>query len=217
METRGTTVDGIGTTTQLLLIRHGESTWNAEGRIGGQADPPLSELGRRQAAALGHRLSKLAALALYTSPATRTRETSEAIAEYHDLTPQIEPALLEVNLGSWQGLRESELSDDDKTRYRNWEFDPSTISPPGGESILAALERVSPALKRIFEDHRGGTVLVVTHSIIGRVALSHLLGTDVRLVPRLRVKKASITKLRLQNGIVILERLSDTGHLRSLY
>ncbi|HEY8685162.1 MAG TPA: histidine phosphatase family protein [Chloroflexota bacterium] len=203
-------------TTQLLLIRHGESTWNAESRIQGQADPPLSELGRRQAAALGRRLSDLASAALYTSPAVRARETSEAIAEPHGLIPRIEPALLEVHLGSWQGHRVSELSDEETAQFRAWERDPTALSPPGGETTSAALERVAPLLDRLLGNHAGDTVVIVTHSILGRVALSYLLGTGIQLVPRLRIKKASITKLRVQREMAILERLSDTSHLRSL-
>src|SRR5579859_5673048 len=134
-------------TTHLLLIRHGESTWNAEGRIQGQADPPLSELGRRQAAALGDRLSNLTPAALYTSPALRARETSEVIAASGNFTLQIEPALLEVHLGSWQGHLMTELSDEEMARFGAWERDPTALSPPGGETTSSALERIAPFLE----------------------------------------------------------------------
>jgi broad specificity phosphatase PhoE len=201
---------------QLLLIRHGESIWNAEGRIQGQADPPLSEVGRRQADALGRRLSHLALTSIYTSPAQRARETGTAIAAPHALIPEIKPALLELHLGSWQGRRLSDLSDEEAACCRAWEQDPTSASPPGGENIDGALDRISPTLDHILESHTDGTLAIVTHSIIGRVALSYLLGCGVRLVPRLRLKKASITKLRVQHGIAVLERLSDTSHLRSI-
>src|SRR5437588_2315277 len=119
--------------TQLLLIRHGESTWNAEERIQGQADPPLSELGQRQAGALGHRLSRLPLGALYTSPAERGRQTSTTIAAPHGLAPGVEPALLELHLGAWEGRRVSDLTNEEAACYRAWELDPTSGSPPGGE------------------------------------------------------------------------------------
>jgi len=202
--------------TQLFLIRHGESIWNAEGRIQGQPDPPLSELGQQQANALGHRLSNLALAALYTSPMARVRQTSAAIAAPHPITPAIEPAFLEVHLGSWEGQRASDFSDDETARYRAWEHDPTSVTPPGGETMTSALDRIAPALDRILEAHVDTTIAVVTHSIIGRVALSYLLGCGVVLVPRLRLKRASVTKLRVRQGIIVIERLSDTNHLRPL-
>lgn len=203
------------TGTQLLLIRHGESTWNAEGRIQGQADPPLSALGRRQAEAIAHRLAKLSIAALYTSSATRARATSAAIAAPHGLSPELEPALLELNLGAWQGCLLSDLPDEEARRFHAWEHDPATTPPPGGETLADAQERIAPVLERILETHTG-TIVVVTHSIAARIALSYLLDANLRLVPRLRVKKASVTKLRVEHGLTVLERLSDTSHLRSL-
>lgn len=200
----------------LILIRHGESTWNAEGRIQGQADPPLSELGRRQAAALGERLSNLTPATLFTSPALRARETSEVIAASGNFKLQIEPALHEVHLGSWQGRLLTELSDEEIARFGAWERDPTALSPPGGETTSSALERIVPFLERMLGRYEGGSVVIVTHSILGRVALSYLLGTDLQLVPRLRIKKGSLTKLSVQRGMAVLERLSDTSHLRSL-
>jgi broad specificity phosphatase PhoE len=202
--------------TQLLLLRHGESTWNAEGRIQGQADPPLSELGRRQASALGRRLSNLTLETVYTSAAERGRETSSAIAAPHAVTPAIEPALLELHLGSWQGRRMSDFTEEEALLYRAWERDPTSVTPPGGETITSALNRIAPVLDDILETHAGTSIVLVTHSIIGRVALSYLLGFGVELVPRLRLKKASVTKLRVQNGMTVMEQLSDTAHLRSL-
>jgi broad specificity phosphatase PhoE len=203
-------------TTQLLLVRHGESTWNSEGRIQGQADPPPSHTGELQAEALAQRLRRTALEAVVCSPALRAHHTARAIGNPHSIGPFDDARLLEVNLGTWQGRRVSDLSDEESAHYRAWEIDPISVSPPGGETLDSALARVAPAMECLLRDHAGGTIVVVTHSITGRVALSHLLGAGVTLAPRLLMKKGSITKLRLEHGHAVLERLSDTAHLRSL-
>lgn len=203
-------------TTQLLLIRHGASIWNAEGRIQGQADPPLSELGRRQADALGSRLQHTDLAAVYCSPAARAHDTAMSIAAPHGLVARKERGLLEVDLGVWQGGLVSALEGHAAVQYRDWERDPASLVPPKGESLEDALARVSATLQTIVDQHTGNTVVVVTHSIIGRVALSYLLGCHLGLVSRLHMKQASIAKVRIENGVAVLERLSDTKHLLSL-
>jgi probable phosphoglycerate mutase len=151
-----------------------------------------------------------------TSPSERGLETSAAVAAPHALTPEIEPAFLELHLGSWQGRLMSDFTDEEALHYRAWEQDPTSVTPPNGETMNSALNRIAPVLDKLLVTHAGTTVVIVSHSIIGRVALSYLLGFGVELVPLLRLKKASVTKLRVHNGMTIMERLSDTAHLRSL-
>lgn len=203
-------------TTQLLLVRHGESTWNAEGVVQGRSDPPLSPLGATQAQAIAQRLASTELAGLYCSPATRAYDTALAIDQPHGRKPQCEPDLVEVNLGSWQGEHVCDLMQDASARYRDWERDPTSIRPPGGETIAEVYGRVAPVFDLILATHPTGTVAVVTHSIVGRVAICRLLGASLDLMARLRLKKASITKLRIDHGMGVLERLGDTRHLSGL-
>jgi broad specificity phosphatase PhoE len=126
----------------------------------------------------------------------------------------VDARLLEINLGEWQGRRLAEMSGDDAALYRAWEIDPISAPLPSAETLSSALERVAPALERMLQERSGVSIAVVTHSIIGRVALSHLLGSGVTLVTRLRIKQGSVSKLRTEHGRMVLERLSDTAHLR---
>lgn len=196
--------------TRLIIVRHGESAWNVERRVQGQADPPLSEVGRQQARALAEAMRKPRLAALYCSPLHRARETAALVAAPHGLRPQVVDALREIDLGVWQGRTHSELSADPSETYRQWRSDPSTVRPPGGETLDEALDRVVPAVEAILSAHVGGSIALVTHSIVGRALLVDLLGAGLDLVPRLKLKQASATVLRLEDDGPVLERLSYT-------
>src|SRR5579872_929607 len=204
--------------TRLFLVRHAESIWNAERLVQGQADPPLSKPGIEQAARLAEALSPRPISAVYTSPLQRARLTAATIARPHGLRPRLEPALREISLGAWQGRpllargRHSplaghrsfaDLSSDEA-------IDDPAVQAPSGESLFAALNRVAPVLDEIVSSHREATIVLVTHSIIGRVALCHLLDAGLQLVPRLKLKVASISMVRIDGDGPVLERLGET-------
>jgi probable phosphoglycerate mutase len=88
------------------------------------------------------------------------------------------------------------------------------VRPPGGETLAEANARAAQAVATMTEQHRDATIVLVTHSILGRVLLCHWLGVDLIVVPRLKLKTASISVIRLDQHGAVLERLGDTGHLR---
>ena len=134
--------------TTLLLVRHGETDWNAEGRLQGHTDRPLSDYGRRQARRLAEELEGEELEAIYSSDLARAHETAEIVGERLGLPISLEPALREKDWGSWEGL--------DAVERDRVEF--------VGESTEAHQERMLRALRRIAELHPGnGRVLVVTH------------------------------------------------------
>jgi broad specificity phosphatase PhoE len=193
--------------TRLFLIRHAESTWSAAGLVQGQADPPLSTAGERQAVALAAALRSRPLAAVITSPLSRARQTAEAIAVPHGLSLHLEDALKEVSLGSRQGHLRAEMGGIDAALTGGGR-------EHGGESLEQALDRVAPAITAILTAYRDATLALVTHSLVGRVLLAHLLGTGLALVPHLKLKQASISLVRLEAHGAVLEGLSDTGHLR---
>jgi broad specificity phosphatase PhoE len=201
--------------TRLFLVRHCESLWNAERRVQGQADPPLSARGMQQASALAGTLRTRPLAAVYCSPLARACETAVQISTPHGLSPCVEDALRELNLGAWQGQTRAALRTD-TSFYRTWRTNPMSVRPPGGETLREALMRVGPAVESVVARHAGATVVLVIHSIVGRVLLCHLLGTGLELVPRLTLKNASISVVRLDDGRAVLERLGDISHLGAL-
>jgi broad specificity phosphatase PhoE len=134
--------------TSLLLVRHGETDWNADGRLQGQTDRPLSDYGRRQARQLAAELADDALDAIYSSDLARARETAEIVGERLGLPVVLDPELREKDWGTWEGLTAVER---DRVEFV-------------GESTEAHEERILGALRRISERHQGdGRVLVVTH------------------------------------------------------
>jgi broad specificity phosphatase PhoE len=134
--------------TTLLLVRHGETDWNAEGRLQGHTDRPLSDYGRRQARELAGELEDEELAAIYSSDLARARETAEIVGERLGLPVVLDPDLREKDWGTWEGLNAVER---DRVEFV-------------GESTEAHQERILQALRRISERHPSdGRVLVVTH------------------------------------------------------
>jgi broad specificity phosphatase PhoE len=133
--------------TTLLLVRHGETDWNAEGRLQGHTDRPLNEYGRRQAGELAEQLAEEAVDAIYASDLVRARETAEIVARRLGLEVEVDPDLREKNWGSWEGLTGDERV---------------TVEYVGA-STEDHRERVMRAVDRIVERHAGRRVVVVTH------------------------------------------------------
>jgi len=133
--------------TTLLLVRHGETDWNAEGRLQGHTDRPLNDHGRRQATALASELAHERLDALYASDLARARETADIVGERLGLPVVLDPDLRERDWGSWEGL-----TTDERARVELV-----------GESPEEHRGRMLRALRRIGEQHPLGQVLVVTH------------------------------------------------------
>jgi 2,3-bisphosphoglycerate-dependent phosphoglycerate mutase len=130
-----------------LLVRHGETDWNADGRLQGQTDRPLSDFGRQQARRLADELATEDFEAIYSSDLARARETAEIVGARVGLPVELDPDLREKDWGTWEGLTAAER---DRVEF-------------AGESTEAHQERILQALQRISERHPGGNVLVVTH------------------------------------------------------
>jgi broad specificity phosphatase PhoE len=133
--------------TTLILVRHGETDWNADGRLQGHTDRPLSDFGRRQARELAEELAGEQLEAVYASDLSRARETAEILGERLGLPVALDPDLREKDWGTWEGLSSVER---DRVEFV-------------GESTKEHAERMLRALRRIAERHPGGRVLVVTH------------------------------------------------------
>lgn len=151
--------------TRLILIRHGETDWNVEGRYQGQADPPLNDRGKAQARRLAEELEGIGLEVLYASPLRRALHTAQTIAERLDLPLHIEPRLMEIHLGRWQGLLWTEIAARYPDLFRRWQTEPWEVTPPGGESLAQVQARVYAAVDDILARHPGRCVGLVTHRL----------------------------------------------------
>jgi broad specificity phosphatase PhoE len=153
--------------TTLLLVRHGETDWNADGRLQGHTDRPLSDYGRRQARQLADELADEELEAIYASDLARARETAEVVGRQLGLPVVLDPDLREKDWGTWEGLTAVER---DRVEFV-------------GESTEAHQERILHALRRISERHPGdGRVLVVTHGGSMRRVQTEALGMAMPVV-----------------------------------
>lgn len=151
------------TETRILLIRHAQSAWNADGRWQGQADPALSELGRKQAQVLAESLGDTPLEALVASDLDRARETAEILGRVVGLAPVLDPRFRELDVGKWSGLRREEIEARDPELLARFEAGGPEVRPGGGESRLEIRQRVRAAAKELREAYAGQRIALVTH------------------------------------------------------
>ena len=200
---------------KILLARHGETPWNAEGRYQGQVDIPLSEVGIAQANALGERLKDLHIDRAVASPLSRATRTAQlALGEARAAQLGFDEGLLEIGHGEWEGLLASEIAALDPQRLRAWREAPDTVLMPGGESLQLVLDRAWPALERACDGlGADDTLLIVAHDAVNRVLLARILGLPLT---KLWTFRQAPTTLNLLEGpdVDSLEvvRLNDCAH-----
>ena len=152
--------------TRIILIRHGETVWNQQGRMQGQSDSPLSETGVRQSRQLAQRLKQIAFSALYSSDSGRAHQTARSVADVtgHDII--VEPRLRERHFGVFEGLTGTEIKFNYPDAYVRFKSRDPEYVVPGGESALKFRARVLGCLSEIAERHAGDMVVVVTHGLV---------------------------------------------------
>jgi broad specificity phosphatase PhoE len=173
--------------TELILVRHGETDWNRDGRYQGHADPPLNEAGRGQAHELARRLANVEYDAVYTSDLRRAAETAEIIVAGRDVPLTEDPGLREIDVGSWSGLTRAEI----EARF------PGSAGHDG-ESDEAHLARVRRTVVRIADAHPGERVLIVSHGGSLRALRRHALKADS--VPP--IEHCEVYELAFRDGVL---------------
>jgi len=207
---------------RVLLVRHGETPWNAEGRYQGQTDIPLSAVGEEQARKLGVRLADVAITRAVSSPLSRARRTAElALGGQRASMLTIDVGLSEIHHGTWEGKLAGEIAASDGERFAAWRSAPeSVLMPgPGGESLQHVLDRAWPALQRACAGlGDGDTLLVVAHDAVNRVLLCRVLGIPLA---RLWGFRQAPTTLNLLEGADVdrleVVRLNDCSHHTALF
>ncbi|HME89403.1 MAG TPA: histidine phosphatase family protein [Chthoniobacterales bacterium] len=168
------------TVTRVFLVRHGATVLSAEDRFAGATDVALSDEGREQTRRLADRLSQEKIMAVYASPMGRTVETAQILAGPHKLEVQTRDGFREINHGRWEQMTRREVEQKFPEEAAEWEKDPYTFAPLGGESGLAVTARALPALIELVRAHPGKNILIVSHKATIRLLLSSLLGFDPR-------------------------------------
>jgi probable phosphoglycerate mutase len=179
---------------ELVLVRHGLTDWNEEGRLLGRIGVRLNPRGRAQAEAAASALSSFPVAAVVSSPQPRTLETAEPIARSHALEVAIEAGLDEVWLSeAWQGKTLRELRGD--VELERTLADP-TYRGPSIEAVEDVQSRAVEAVERLRIDHPEETVVVVSHGDPLRAIVAHYLGLPLDHFRRIAIDNGSVSRLR---------------------
>ncbi len=182
---------------ELLLIRHGQTDWNAQQKVMGRQPIPLNETGQQQAAAAAAYLAEARLDAVIASPVRRTMQTAEIIAVSHDLAVEEDEGLAEIDYGDWVNMSFAELKELHGETLKRYRLDPGDLMLPGGESMPQVAERVGGTLATVRERFDDGRVALVSHADIIKIALLDLLGFELRTLIRFSIDNASITLVRI--------------------
>ncbi len=173
--------------TRLVLVRHGETDWNVEGRYQGQADPPLNARGIEQATSVAQRLKDVGIEVIYASPLKRAWQTAEIIAQVLDVPLYPEPRLMEINQGEWEGRLVTDIAREYPDLFQRWETSPWDVTLPGGENLAQVQHRVYQAVDEIVARHPHQTVALVTHRLPIALIKIRYQGIDPREVRKIPI------------------------------
>ncbi len=181
--------------TSLILMRHGETAWNRERRVMGNADIPLSADGALQSERAAELLARFPIDRILSSPLQRARQTAAIVAERIGVDLDTDADLEEVHFGDWQGKTYGEIVGD--PRYGVFLNDPVTTPTPGGETIADVQARGLRALQTL---QPGSRALVVSHGDVIRTLISRFLAVPLREFRRIRVDNCGLTAISIAAG-----------------
>jgi probable phosphoglycerate mutase len=199
----------------LIVVRHGETVWNVEGRYQGHLDSPLTDKGLAQSKALARRLAGLPFNALYSSDLGRARQTAEIVGEMTGHSVQLEPRLRERHLGVLQGFTKLELPSclpREFDEYRRG--DPDHVVPQG-ESARQRYQIVTACFEELARRHVRETIVVVAHGGTLSALLRRVLGVPLEVPRRFRVTNTALNRFTWENGRWYLEVWGDASHWES--
>lgn len=203
----------------VLLVRHGETAWNREGRYQGRTDIPLSPDGEAQVRALGQRLAHLPIDIAIASPLSRAKNTAQAILAGRATPLELDEGLLEISHGQWEGQLASDIELSHAEMFGTWRSRPDRDVPAGpeAETLGDVEDRAWPVLVRVFARLEAlgpdATALIAAHDAVNRVLLCHVLGLPLSRVWMFRQAPAT---LNVMSGRSLEElqlvRLNDSEH-----
>ena len=206
----------MSTKTKIIFIRHGETEWNLQGRFQGQLDSPLTPLGHSQAKAVAQRIRRMPFDHLYSSDLGRTYQTAQAIADVTRHTIIKEPLLREKGGGILQGMTASEVT----VQYPELRAEISKGRPdyavPEGESLNQVVERGVATLDYFRQDHRGQTVVAITHGGFLSALMRQILQIALEAPRRFHIYNTSLNVLSYHDEVWEVESMGDVSHLEQL-
>ena len=205
-------------TTRIVLTRHGHVDGIEPRRFRGRTETPLTDLGRRQAAAAATRIAAEYGpiTALYTSPMGRCVATGSAIAAACGVRATAIAELLDLDYGDWHWRTYAEVQRDSPALFSAWLATPHLVRFPGGESLQDLVARAADAIRLVLERHRGQTTVLVGHETVNRAVLLQLVDRPLSAYWRFAQEPCAVNEIDIAEGLVVARRVNDTGHLRGI-
>jgi alpha-ribazole phosphatase len=199
--------------TKLILIRHGETVWNAEKKFQGHTDIALSDIGLQQASQLADRLAKEKIAAVYSSDLNRAFVTAETVADRHGLPVSGLPSLREIKFGDWEGLTYTAIHEKWPSQLSGLFTSPAEIVIPGGESFYELKLRAAGAIAELVAKHQDETVVVVSHGGTIRTIFCSILDIHLNHLWEIRQDNTAVNIIEYYDGKALIALVNDIHHL----
>ena len=201
----------------LLIVRHGETEWNAEGRIQGHTDIGLSENGAQQARSLGQRLADRQIDVAYSSDLKRTSETARLALGHRNVVLNETPRLREYHKGIFEGMTLTEIQTQFPDEYPKYLEKDLSYAPEGGETTRDVSTRMASIFQEIKAKHLDETVLVVSHGGALRAAMVSLLGMPLEGNWSFVFGNCGLTMVDTFADNAVLRLFNDTSHIKAIF
>jgi len=203
---------------KLFLIRHGQTSWNVEGRYQGDQDIELNSTGIRQAGLAAKYLSRVEFSNIYSSPLSRTMETARIITRRRGLDIKVMQDLKEMDFGKWEGMKFEEINSTYNSDYQKWLDDPYRNRPTGGENFQELTDRATAAIDLIVAGNSdGSSVAVSTHGGVILSLLVHWLQIPLDRWKSIIQRQGAINIAVIDKGFPYISAINYTGHLKPVY
>lgn len=202
--------------TKVYLVRHGQTAWNVGEIFRGRADIPLDDVGRNEAVLAGEALKDATIHAVYSSPLSRSMETAQNIAKFHNLFVIPLDAITDISYGEWEGHSNEEMKAKYPDLHRLWHTEPHKVRFPKGESLEDVRARSVAALNDLLARHKDQNIVLVAHRVPNKVICCALIGLDNSHFWRIQQDTASTNLFTYKDGQWVISYLNDTSYLKVL-
>ena len=199
---------------KLYLVRHGESEWNALGKVQGQSDTDLNNKGIEQAKEVAERLCKEDIDLIYSSDLKRAYETAEIIGDKLDLEVDILCGIRELNFGTWEGLDTETIEAEHNDHYKQWRTEPHKITFVDGEDLLTVQKRALKDIDKVRKENPDKNILLVSHGTAIKTIILGLLDIDISKYNKMTVGNVSVSIIEFREFSPVLKLFNDVNHLR---
>ena len=198
---------------EIILVRHGQTDWNASETFRGRLEVDLNDVGMKQAESLGDYLGKEKIDIIYSGPLQRAVVTAKAIANGQNLDINTVENLTDFDYGDWQGISRQEVEKNYPELYRDWLDTPEQVKMPGGESLEDVRKRAMPFIEDAMMRSGEGKIVFVSHRVVIKVVICALLGLDTSHFWSFRIDTCGLTRFTAGDGRLVLTKHNDTSFL----